>query len=51
MTHADDPRHIIYSTWVIPKFFPYTRDLLCVLTVTEPAILFRLMIGLMLHQQ
>ena len=31
MTHADDPRHIIYATWVKPKFFPYIRDLLCVL--------------------
>jgi hypothetical protein len=30
MNHADDPRHIIYSTWVIPHFFPYMRDLLYV---------------------
>ena len=29
MNHADDPRHIIYSTWIIPHFFPYMRDLLC----------------------
>jgi hypothetical protein len=34
MTHADDPRHIVYATWVIPKFFPYMRDLLCVLHLT-----------------
>jgi hypothetical protein len=31
MTHADDSRHIVYATWVVPKFFPYMRDLLCVL--------------------
>ena len=30
MTHADDARHIVYATWIIPKFFPYMRDLLCV---------------------
>ena len=30
MNHADDPRHIIYSTWIIPHFFPYMRDLLYV---------------------
>src|SRR6266404_4919972 len=31
MNHADDPRHITYSTWIIPHFFPYMRDLLFVL--------------------
>ncbi|KAH9041978.1 hypothetical protein EDB85DRAFT_2285835 [Lactarius pseudohatsudake] len=36
MNHADDPRHIIYSTWVIPHFFPYMRDLLNELT-KQPA--------------
>jgi len=36
MTHADDPRHIIYATWVIPKFFPYIRELLDELT-KQPA--------------
>jgi hypothetical protein len=30
MNHADDPRHIIYATWIIPHFFPYMRDLLYV---------------------
>ena len=34
MTHADDPRHIVYATWIIPNFFPYMRDLLCVLYFT-----------------
>ncbi|KAF8271949.1 hypothetical protein EI94DRAFT_1796601 [Lactarius quietus] len=36
MNHADDPRHIIYSTWIIPHFFPYMRDLLNALT-KQPA--------------
>ncbi|KAF8476666.1 hypothetical protein DFH94DRAFT_855158 [Russula ochroleuca] len=36
MTHADDPRHIVYATWIIPKFFPYMRDLLNELT-KQPA--------------
>jgi len=36
MTHADDPRHIIYATWVTLNFIPYTRDLLNELT-KQPA--------------
>lgn len=36
MTHADDPRHIIYATWVKPKFHPYIRGLLEELTM-QPA--------------
>jgi hypothetical protein len=36
MIHADDPRHIVYATWIIPKFFPYMRDLLYVLYLTVP---------------
>ncbi|KAI0304282.1 hypothetical protein B0F90DRAFT_1815634 [Multifurca ochricompacta] len=34
--HADDPRHIIYVSWVIPHFFPYMRGLLKEL-VNQPA--------------
>ena len=35
MTHADDRRHIVYATWIVPKFFPYMRDLLCVLYLND----------------
>jgi len=32
MIHVDDPRHIVYATRIIPKLFPYMRDLLDELT-------------------
>ncbi|KAH9959763.1 hypothetical protein BC827DRAFT_1268531 [Russula dissimulans] len=36
MTHADDPRHLVYSAWVTPNFFPFMRGLLDDLT-KQPA--------------
>ena len=44
MTHADDLRHIVYASWVVPKFFPYMRGLLCVLylnVLCHPRVVFR----------
>ena len=38
MTHADDRRHIVYATWIVPKFFPYMRDLLCVLYLNDVSL-------------